>query len=131
MLPGNKMDDLTQSDKTYKAFKIDFENKKIDGIVDGKEALEQQIKMVLKTQRYKYPVFSHSFGTDYASVFSEGYQKAMGKLKNALCDSLIFDERIKAVDNFSFERRGTKMIADFSVVSIYGAIESEIELKNE
>lgn len=131
MLPSNKIEDLTQSDKTYKAFKIDFENKTIGGIVDGKEALEQQVKMVLKTQRYKYPVFSHSFGTDYREVFSEGYQKAMGRLKNALCDSLKFDERIKTVDNFSFERRGTKMIVTFRVVSIYGAIESEIELKNE
>lgn len=130
MLPKNSIEEVAQEAKFYKAFKIDFEKKRIGEIIDGKEALEQAVRLALTVQRYKYPAFSHSYGTDYSSVFTEGYQKAMGRLKNAVCDSLECDERIKAVDNFSFERRGTKMLVSFRILSIYGAIESEIEVAN-
>lgn len=130
MLPENSIEEIAQEVKFYKAYKIDFEKKRIGKIIDGKEALEQAVRMALMVQRYKYPAFSHSYGTDYSEVFSEGYSKAMGRLKNAVCDSLECDERIKAVDNFSFERRGAKMIVSFRVLSVYGAIESEIEVED-
>lgn len=128
MLPENSIEDIVEEEKAYKAFKIDFDKKEIGGIIDGQEALEQAVKMALMTQRYRYPAFSHYYGTDYADVFEEGEQKAMGKLKNAICDSLGYDERIKAVDNFSFEKKGTNMLVKFRVVSIYGETENEIEV---
>lgn len=128
MLPENGVEDMEEGVTSYKAFKIDFDNKTVGGFVDGKEALEQAVKMALLTQRYKYPAFSHNYGTDYSEVFTNGYKRAMGKLKNAVCDSLCCDERIKAVDNFSFERVGSKMLVSFRVVSIYGETEETVEV---
>lgn len=128
MLPENSFEDMEEGVTSCKAFKIDFENKTVGGFVDGKEALEQAVKMALMTQRYKYPAFSHNYGTDYSEVFANGYKKAMCKLKKAVCDSLCCDERVKAVDNFSFERDGSKMLVSFRVVSVYGETEETIEV---
>lgn len=128
MLPAGGIEDIQEEKKAYKAFGIDFEKKKISGIIDGKEALDQAVKLALMTQRYRYAAFSHYYGTDYTDVFEEGEQKAMGKLKNAICDSLCCDERIKAVDNFSFEKKGKSMYVKFRVLSIYGETENEIEV---
>ncbi|MBQ6795530.1 MAG: DUF2634 domain-containing protein [Clostridia bacterium] len=127
MLPERDLKDNVEKATNYKAYKLDFENKRIDGIIDGKEALEQAVRLMLMTERYKYPAFSHSYGTDYSMMFSES-EKAMGRLKNAICDSLESDERILAVDNFSFERRGSKMLVNFTVLSVYGAVNNSFEV---
>lgn len=128
MLPENRLEDISEEKKAYKAFKIDFEKKTTGEIIDGREAMEQAVKMALTVQRYRYPAFSHYYGTDYEGLLEEGEDKAMGKLKNAICDSLGNDERITAVDNFSFERKGSSMLVKFRVVSIYGEMENEIEV---
>lgn len=128
MLPENNLDTTGAKAESDKAFAIDFDNKTIDGMIEGREALMQAIRMALMTQRYKYPVFSHDYGTDFEGVFNEGYLKAMGKAKNAIYDSLIYDSRIKSIDDFEFERKGTKMIIRFTVLSVYGSIKYETEV---
>ncbi|MBR5535055.1 MAG: DUF2634 domain-containing protein [Clostridia bacterium] len=120
MLPERSGNDIVGEEKSYKAYKIDFETKRIGEIIDGKEALLQAVKLALMTQRYKYPVFSHSYGTEYVNLLEEGYEKAMGKVKNAISDSLKYDERIKAIDNFTFEKKGKTMLVSFRILSIYG-----------
>lgn len=128
MLPENDIEEIAAERNSYRAFSLDFETKTIGEIIDGKDALMQSVKIALMTQRYKYPVFSHSYGTDYTDVFADGYSKAMGRLKNAIYDSLIHDDRINAIDNFTFERRGTKMIVKFRILSIYGPLGHEVEV---
>lgn len=126
MLPGSVIDESLEKIKgSDKSFKIDFENKTIGEIIEGKEALGQAIHIALITQRYKYPVFSHAFGTELEKAFEEGYMKAMGKVKNAICDSLLCDDRITGIESFEFERQGTKMGVKFTVRSIYGTIDCE------
>ncbi len=124
MLPSSTIDETEVSEKkSNKAFEIDFENKKLGGIIDSREALKQAIHIALITQRYKYPVFSHSYGTDYDEAFDDGYMKAMGKVKNAVCDSLLCDDRISAVEDFEFERKVGKIAVSFRVVTNLGDIE--------
>ncbi len=124
MIPTSTINETDISKKkSNKAFRIDFENKKIGEIIDSRDALKQAIHIALITKRYEYPVFSHSYGTDYGEAFEEGYAKAMGKVKNAICDSLLCDDRIIAVEDFAFERKVGKMGVSFKVVTNLGDIE--------
>lgn len=130
MLPSSSLSVSETESRTdcTRAFEIDFDNKKTGGIIDGKEALIQAIRIALMTQRYKYPVFSHSYGTDYKDAMEDGYTKAVGKIKNAVCDSLLCDSRIYSISNFEFEKRGSKIIIGFKVETIYGDIPYETEI---
>lgn len=124
MLPSATIEDMTMEKKASdRAFEIDFENKKIGKIITGKKAVGQAIHLALMTPRYKYAIFSHSFGTDFDGVFASDYVKAMGKVKNAICDSLSGDERIRATEDFEFERKGGKMIVKFRAVTDTGNID--------
>ena len=110
-----------------KAFEIDFEKKQIGAIIDGKDALIQAMRLALMTERYKYPVFSHSYGTDYKNAPEDGYTKAVGKIKNAICDSLLCDSRIRSINSFEFEKIGSKIAIKFKAETIYGDIAYETE----
>lgn len=129
MLPTSNIEEKDAETESYKAFYIDFENGTIGGLIDGKEALIQAVRITLMTERYKYPIFSHSYGTDYRGVLESEYCKAMGKLKKAIYDSLIYDERINEIGSFEFERQGTKMIVSFRISSIYGPIDYKTEVE--
>lgn len=129
MLPKNHViEELNDIKLQERAFKLDFDKKKLDGVIEGKEALKQAIHIALLTQRYKYEVFSHSYGTDYDGAFDGGYMMAIGKLKNAIYDALIYDDRILDVHSFEFERMGTRVYVKFVVSSIYGGIDYETEV---
>lgn len=124
MLPISSIDEVVETKtKTNKTFKIDFENGKIGGVIDEKEALKQAVHIAIITQRYKYAIFSHSYGTELESALDEGYVKGMGRVKNAICESLLCDDRIKAVEDFEFERRGGAMMVKFRVVSSLGDVD--------
>lgn len=129
MLPESSIEETDESvNKSNRAFEIDFENKKTGGIIEGKQALMQSVRIALITQRYRYPVFSHAYGTDLEKAFEDGYVMAMGKVKNAIYDSLICDDRILGVDSFEFERQGTRMIVKFNIKTVYGDYEYETEV---
>lgn len=111
-----------------KTFKIDFENKRIDGFIDGREAVKQAIFMALMTKRYKYAIFSRDYGTDFKDAREVGMIEAMGKVKTAITDSLMTDDRIKSLTNFEFERMGRALIVRFRAETIFGDTENETEV---
>ena len=111
-----------------KTFKIDFENKRLGGFIDGKEAMEQAIFMALMTKRYKYAIFSHDYGTDFKDAWEVGMVEAMGRVKNAVTDSLLADDRIRKVSDFEFEKRGRALIVRFRAETIFGETENETEV---
>ncbi len=124
MLPISSIDATDErNSETNKTFEIDFENGKIGGVIDSKEALKQAVHIAVITERYKYAIFPHSYGTELESALDEGYVKGMGRVKNAICESLLCDERIKAVEDFEFERHGGAMSVKFKVVSSLGDID--------
>ena len=131
MIPVSGIEQIDEKEKPIgnKAFSVDFEKKIIGEIIDGKEALKQAIRIALLTQRYKYAVFSHDYGTDFEGAFSDGYVKAMGKVKKAIMDSLLSDDRILSVEKFEFERRGSRMKIRFHVVSNVGSFGYETEVE--
>lgn len=131
MLPSSSIEESRIGVKNVqdKAISLDFVNKKCGKVIDKKEALEQWIKIALMTQRYKYPVFSHSFGMDFEKAMEEGYIKAIGIIKNEITESLLCNDRIVEVKDFVFEKKGTSMIVNFKVVSDYGNMNFETEVE--
>lgn len=54
--------DMKNNIMPSKTFYIDFESKKIVGMIEGKKAIEQSILLALSTSRFKYLIFSWNYG---------------------------------------------------------------------
>lgn len=120
MIPQNSIDvelspeGTIETSRTYKLF-----NDKIQGYVDGLEALKQAIYKVLNTERYEYPIYSFSYGVELDSLIGKDPMYVQIELKRRIRECLLKDERITNVDNFSFELAGDKIKCAFDVHSIY------------
>ena len=104
-----------ETSRTYK-----LSGYKIQGYVDGLEALKQAIYKVLNTERYEYPIYSFNYGIDLESLVGKDRTYVQIELKRRISECLLQDERITGVDNFRFEVNGDEIKCTFDVHSIFG-----------
>ena len=107
-----------ESIETSRTYKLSGD--KIQGYVDGLEALKQAIYKVLNTERYEYPIYSFNYGIDLESLVGKDRTYVQIELKRRISECLLQDERITGVDNFRFEGSSDVLKCTFDVHSIFG-----------
>lgn len=107
-----------ESIETSRTYKLSGD--KIQGYVDGLEALKQAIYKVLNTERYEYPIYGFNYGIDLESLVGKDRTYVQIELKRRISECLLQDERITGVDNFKFEFNGDQLKCTFDVHSIFG-----------
>jgi hypothetical protein len=121
MIPQNSIDvelspeGTIETSRTYKLF-----SDKIQGYVDGLEALKQAIYKVLNTERYEYPIYSFNYGIELENLLGKDPVYVQIELKRRIRECLLRDGRITEVDNFKFEVNGDEIKCTFDVHSIFG-----------
>ena len=119
---------LIVQDPDYKDRTYRIAPNKIEGFVDGAEALKQAIYKVLSTERYEYPIYRFSYGVAWNQLIGEEQPYVRAEMKRMIRESLLRDERITEVDGFSFEFVGDICHCTFQIQSIYGEINMETEV---
>lgn len=92
-----------------KTFKIDWDNRCIStDYITNKEALRQSIYLILRTERYRWAIFTWNYGTQLNDLFGENKDFVIPRLQGRITDALMQDDRITDVYDFSFDvgRRG-------------------------
>lgn len=123
-----EMDEYVEPSYTYK---LDFENRRITGFVDQKEAIKQAIHKILHTERNVYMIYATEEGMDYGIELNRLIGKDMSFVKNdierTITEALLNDERIVAINDFNVKDGTSKneLVISFSVKTIYGDIEVE------
>ena len=110
--------EVTEEAGTSKTYKLSGD--KIQGSVDGLDALQQAIYKMLNTEKYEYPIYSFSCGIELESLIGKERIYVQAELKRRIRECLMQDDRIQSVDNFIFEVNGDEMLCTFDVQSIYG-----------
>lgn len=109
--------------KTYK-----LSNNKIEGLIDGLEALRQTIYKVLSTDQYEYPIYSFDYGISWKELIGQERSYVRAEMKRMIQEALLLDNRISDVDGFEFSFVGDTCKCNFNVISIYGNLEIETEV---
>lgn len=60
-------DDIDESNQVYRTYKMDFERKRIGGMIDGKEAAVQAIWKILSTTRFAHLIYDDQYGCDFST----------------------------------------------------------------
>lgn len=98
------------------------------GMIDGKEAVRQAIYLILSTERYAWLIHSWNYGVELHSLIGQDPDFCIPEIERCVREALLQDDRITAVDDFSFEKHKKSIAATFTVHTIYGDIESETEV---
>lgn len=108
---------------------IDFENNRIVKNIDGLEAMEQAIYLILNTERYRYLIYDWNYGVELSDLFGKDKVYIYSELKRRIKEALMTDNRITDVTNFEFENPDRDTIhVKFTVHTIFGDIETSREV---
>ena len=111
-----------------KTYGLDWERGRIQGHVDGADAMKQAIYLMLNTERYQYPVYSWNYGVELLELFGRPVSYVLPELKRRISETLLQDDRISSVDQFSFETEGGKVHVTFVAYTVFGEMELEKEV---
>ena len=106
-----------------KEYEIDLNSGQLTGrIVEGTEALKVWIWLCLKTQRFRYPIFSWDYGIDIDQYIGEALSDEYLEtdLRDEISDALCVNPYITGISNYVFERIGEKVRVSFSVDNTLG-----------
>ena len=122
---GDDLDelDLAESRMPSFTFKVNEETQRVKGMTDLADALSQAIYHILSIERYKYVIYPQSDGWEIGELIGRPKDYAASELKRTISEALLQDDRIEAVDNWSFEFGKKKVTATFTVTSIFGEFE--------
>lgn len=110
-------------------YRFDFETGRISGKIDGDEALEQALKMILITPAMTYDLYSFYYGLDYTDLVGEDLILAQAEMEGIIKEAVLYDDRFVDVGNFSYDLRGNDIHVRFTVTTITGTtIDEEVEV---
>jgi len=124
MIPsGNKIltTDLEVVTMPSKQHRMDLDGNRIIGTCDTLEAVKQTVYKILNTERYKYIIYSWNYGIELTDLFGQPVMYVCPEIERRVCEALLQDDRITAVNDFdfTFPKRGVVAVS-FTVHSIFG-----------
>jgi phage baseplate assembly protein W len=104
---------------------FDFENEVFvlkDGepeILYGIDALKMWIEKAIRTARYRWPVYSWSYGSEIEDLIGKslGNSVTQAEIKRYISEALIYDNRISIVQGFTFNQTGGEVTVTFEVTT--------------
>lgn len=123
------LEDFDQAiEQPSKTFQLNPVKNRIVGFIDEIEALKQAIFLILNIERYDHIIYSWNYGVELNDLFGKPIPFVLPEIKRRVTEALVQDDRIDSVDTFKFEVNKGKVLATFTVHSIYGEIETEKEV---
>lgn len=98
------------------------------GMIDGREAVRQAVQLILSTERYAWLIHSWDYGVELHALIGQDPDFCIPEIERSVREALLQDDRITAVDGFSFETHKRSISAAFTVHTVYGGFESETEV---
>lgn len=133
MIPNQQARDIRiiVDDQPTLTYRLDGATYRIHGMIDGQEAMIQAIAMILDTERYEYPIYSHNYGVELRELIGQDEDYARPEAERRIREALLQDDRITAVHSFRFpaKKRKDALAIAFSVDTIFGAVDISKEVQ--
>ena len=123
---SNTATELVEVSYPSRTYRLDTVAGRINGFVDEQNAVKQFVQKALATERYAYVIYSDDYGTEIESLIGQDPDFVISALKSNIQDSLLSDDRILSITNFTFDKTDFESLTiSFAVNSIYGQIQIE------
>jgi hypothetical protein len=102
-------------------YAVDPVTKRIQGKVDGLEAVMQAVQKVLDTERFAYVIYDDQYGIEMESLYGKPEDFVSSVLESRLRDAFLNDERILGFENFAITGISKDSITfNVTVISTHG-----------
>ena len=115
--------------KTYKLNINETGYDRIIGYVDNLEAVKQVVYHILMTERYSYLIYDNNYGIELQQYIGKSTDYLVATIEDTLKEALTYDLRITdVIVNAIYGIGNDKVLVDFTVQSIYGNLQLEVNI---
>lgn len=108
---------------------IDKEQNQVSRMDEGLEAVRQAVEIALSVERFRWQIYSTNFGAELDDLIGEDEAYIVSELPRLIEEALSTDDRIRAVDDFSFSRTDSNsMTVTFAVHTVFGDISEVMQI---
>lgn len=112
---------VVNADLPTKTYNLNFEKGRVDGKIEGLQAIEQAIFKILSTQRFAHLIYSDDYG--FENVIGRDEIFVRGELPRRISEALLQDERITSIENFSMYFEKDTVLVKFTAITTYGDVD--------
>ena len=123
-----KLSDFEPVEQTSNTYRLFYQKNKLKGFTDEIDALKQAIYFILNIERYDYLIYNWNYGFEIKDLIGQEPKNILPEIQKRISDALIQDSRINAILNFSFSMLKNKVIVYFTVKSIFGDLQQELNI---
>ena len=114
------------TDYAGKTWRLDFDKKRISKMTSGLSACRQAATIAIGTPRYRHLIYSFRFGSELDTLIGRDYDQVKAAAPKMIQACLLQDDRVKAVNSFSFTKNGENVGITFTVETADGDFESSV-----
>lgn len=128
MIPigGNLTNNLEEITETSRSYRLDFNNHRFVGVIDGLGAVKQTVHKILQTERFMYLIYEDDYGFESQGLIGSNPGYVQSELKRRIREALLQDDRITDITDFETLTQGDVVSVSFTVESIHGDYRTEV-----
>lgn len=128
MIPigGNLTNNLEEVTETSRTYRLDFNNHRCAGVIDGLDAVKQAVHKILQTERFMHLIYDADYGFESQGLIGSNSGYAQSELKRRIREALLQDDRISDITDFETLTQGDAISVSFMVESIHGDYRTEV-----
>lgn len=93
------------------------------------QAIAQDIKFALSTERNKYPIMGSNFGVTFEDLIGLDSEYVCAQIKKRISDALSIDDRIVGVGHFEFKHsKSDELRVSFIVETVLGKLDMTTDI---
>lgn len=120
--------DIVIAAQPSKTWIIDRNTLQVAYMDEGLEAVRQAVEIALNVERFRWQIYNTNFGAELNDLVGDDEAYIEAELPRMVEDALSPDNRVVSVDNYTFSRSGDALSVSFSVHTVFGDLEEEVEL---
>lgn len=134
-----ELDDRSEELPVFRELAYDYENNRLyrrggrPYLVEKDEALQIWIYKALKTRRFVWQAYTHTYGSEVEDVIGISNDPDIidSEIKRYITETLMVNPYLQELSDFQFEHEKDIVTVKFLVTTVYGRFTHESEVYNE
>lgn len=126
----NRAEEVQTERQPNNTYEIDYTSGTLGGMIDGRKAIRQFARKAVQTARFRFFIYDDDYGSELDELIGKdvSIEFLNEEIPRVIREALIYDDRVKDVNNFNVDRQVDKVFVSFSVETVEGVINEEVTL---
>ena len=112
-----------------KEWVLDQDSGMLGDNVQSLDAIAQDVKFALSTERNMYPIMGSNFGVTFEDLIGQDSMYVQAQLKYRIQDALSIEDRILSISEFQFRQKEPDVLSvSFIVNTVLGEFQTTTEI---